>query len=266
MKFIPADEAIDMMLSKMNHEEKLDYLKAAWDYDYKKMNGIHSKYGLSFPIHISELMSDDEAKELAGEMLKSPVTDDDIISSMLNEFVPERKSKVSLDDSVSILNELHRLDSNFNSFNAANHYLSVSLGDDAFTVLKAYLCADVAGCDNLKSDLIKLYTKIIVNSYHAKASSIVSKSKIISEDRSKAKKGKTNRHQSTALAIAGSTWEKYPNASLPGLSAEIYAHLRNKWNDVPVVGTIERWLKESGMNPKSPQKNRDFKLVIGDEE
>lgn len=36
MKFIPADEAIDMMLSKMNHEEKLDYLKAAWDYDYKK--------------------------------------------------------------------------------------------------------------------------------------------------------------------------------------------------------------------------------------
>lgn len=59
-----------------------------------------------------------------------------------------------------------------------------------FTVLKAYLCADVAGCDNLKSDLIKLYTKIIVNSYHAKASSIVSKSKIISEDRSKAKKGK----------------------------------------------------------------------------
>lgn len=49
--------------------------------------------------------------------------------------------------------------------------------------------------------------------------------KIISADRSKAKKGKTNRHQSVALEIATRTWEKYPNASLAGLSQEIYTHL-----------------------------------------
>lgn len=85
--------------------------------------------------------------------------------------------------------------------------------------------------------------------------------KIISADRSKAKKGKTNRHQSVALEIATRTWEKYPNASLAGLSQEIYTHLRIKWNDVPVVGTIEKWLKESGRNPDVKPKNRAFKIV-----
>ncbi|HDZ0391585.1 TPA: hypothetical protein RRS91_003565, partial [Klebsiella pneumoniae] len=95
-----------------------------------------------------------------------------------------------------------------------------------------------------------------------KASIITERKKVISEDRSKAKKGKTNKHQSAALAIARKTWEQYPTASLAGLSEEIYSYLRNKYNGVPVAGTVKIWLKESGLNPNVKPKNREFKLVI----
>lgn len=266
MKFIPENEAIDIMLSRMNSEDKSEYLKALCDIDYAKLNVIHSKYGFALPVPVNELMNDDDAKKIASTMEKSPVIDDDIISAMFDGFIPKRMCETSHDDSVSILNKLHELDANFCSNNAANSYLSQSLGNDTLIVLKAYFCADVSGCDNLKRDLFKLYTKMIVNSYHSKASAIFTKSKIISEDRSKAKKGKTNRHQSAALAIACSTWAKYPNASLAGLTEEIYAHLHRKWNDLPVAGTIKKWLQDSGMNPDFKPKNRKFKLVVKGEQ
>lgn len=81
-------------------------------------------------------------------------------------------------------------------------------------------------------------------------------------EKSKAKKGKTNRHHSEVLSIAGETWRKYPNASLAGVSEEIYTHLRSKWNDVPVSDTVKTWLKDSGLNPDVKPKNRNFKLVL----
>ena len=81
-------------------------------------------------------------------------------------------------------------------------------------------------------------------------------------EKSKAKKGKTNRHHSVVLSIAGETWKKYPNASLAGVSEEIYTHLRSKWNDVPVSDTVKTWLKDSGLNPDVKPKNRNFKLVL----
>lgn len=84
-------------------------------------------------------------------------------------------------------------------------------------------------------------------------------------ERSKAKKGKTNRHHSEVISIAKNTWAKYPNASLAGLSEEIYTHLRSKWNDVPVSDTVKTWLKDSGLNPDVKPKNRQFKLVVNEE-
>ncbi|WP_227525787.1 hypothetical protein [Klebsiella pneumoniae] len=90
--------------------------------------------------------------------------------------------------------------------------------------------------------------------------------KVISEDRSKARKGKTNRHQPTALRIAADTWDKYPHASLAGLSEDIYSYLRKSWKDVPVAGTVEKWLKESGLNPDVKPKNRNFELIISEGE
>ncbi|ECG2981501.1 hypothetical protein EWG90_05970 [Salmonella enterica subsp. enterica serovar Derby] len=89
--------------------------------------------------------------------------------------------------------------------------------------------------------------------------------KIISEDRSKARKGKTNRHYDSALRIAMDTWDKYPNASLAGMTEEIHSHLRSKWNDTPTAETIKSWLKKSNLYPDAKPKNRDFKLVINEE-
>lgn len=87
----------------------------------------------------------------------------------------------------------------------------------------------------------------------------------IKNEKSKAKKGKTNRHHDSALKIAMCTWYKYPNASLAGMTEEIHAHLRSKWNDTPAAETIKSWLKKSNLYPNAKPKNRDFKLVINEE-
>lgn len=80
-----------------------------------------------------------------------------------------------------------------------------------------------------------------------------------------ARKGKTNRHHNNALKIAMNTWDKYPNASLAGVTEEIHAYLRSKWNDTPAAETIKSWLKKSNLYPDAKPKNRDFKLVINEE-
>ncbi|EIF6912228.1 hypothetical protein H4L46_004369, partial [Salmonella enterica] len=84
-------------------------------------------------------------------------------------------------------------------------------------------------------------------------------------EKSKAKKGKTNRHHDSALKIAMDTWGEYPNASLAGMTEEIHAHLRSKWNDTPTAETIKSWLKKSNLYPDAKPKNRDFKLIINEE-
>jgi len=199
--------------------------------------------------------------ELASSFVKKTICD-------MANITP---SKMSLEERLSLSSEIENKDLKVNISVCAGY------GDDfdkkfnsAYSefndILKAAIIFEVLGFNRLADQLRERYAILVSENLLKSVRDIANVKKIISEDRSKAKKGKTNRHKSTALSIACNTWKKYPNASLPGLSAEIYAHLRNKWNDVPVVGTIERWLKESGMNPKSPQKNRDFKLVIGDKE
>lgn len=85
----------------------------------------------------------------------------------------------------------------------------------------------------------------------------------ISEEKSSARKGKCNRHKPKALKIAAHTWSVYPNASLPGMRDEIYAYLRSEWNDCPASGTINDWLRDSGLNPDNGGvKNRKFNLVL----
>ncbi len=84
-------------------------------------------------------------------------------------------------------------------------------------------------------------------------------------EKSKAKKGKTNRHHDSALRIAMDTWGEYPNASLAGMTEEIHAYLRSKWNDTPTAETIKSWLKKSNLYPDAKPKNRDFKLIINEE-
>ncbi|MDE9691476.1 hypothetical protein [Citrobacter portucalensis] len=133
--------------------------------------------------------------------------------------------------------------------------------EESSELIKASCIFEVLGFEQLAKNMRRFYSETLIETMMKGVREEAKAKKIISADRSKAKKGKTNRHQSVALEIATRTWEKYPNASLAGLSQEIYTHLRIKWNDVPVVGTIEKWLKESGLNPDVKPKNRAFKIV-----
>lgn len=134
--------------------------------------------------------------------------------------------------------------------------------EESSELIKASCMFEILGFEQLAKNMRRFYAEMLIETMMKEARQQASAKKIISADRSKAKKGKTNRHQSAALIIASSTWGKYPNASLAGLAQEIYTHLRTKWKDVPVVGTIEKWLKESGLNPDVKPKNRSFKIVI----
>ncbi|ELN2734860.1 hypothetical protein [Pluralibacter gergoviae] len=265
MKFITAENAIDVMIKNMNHDEKKEYLNMLMARDYKKLDSIHRQHGFLFPIPIDGLMSNDEAEKIAEGMIKSSVTSDDIVATIFKDFPYDNLNRVSVRSPDEILKELHHIDVKSVPSEPMNSFLSQSLGDDTFTVMKAYMCANISGCENLKKDLLKLYTKMLLTSYHSKAITIADKKVIISEDRSKAKKGKTNKHHTEALKIAGDTWAAYPNASLAGVAEEVYSYLHNKYNGVPSADTVKTWLKDSGLNPDVKPKNRQFKLVVNGE-
>lgn len=131
-------------------------------------------------------------------------------------------------------------------------------------ILKSAAILEVMGFERLAVQMRRRYAELFIETLMSGVREEAYTKKIISEDRSKAKKGKTNKHHTEALRIAKDTWDKYPNASLAGLTEEIYAHLHRKWNDLPVAGTIKTWLQDSGMNPDVKPKNRNFKLVVKD--
>lgn len=133
-------------------------------------------------------------------------------------------------------------------------------------LLKSAAILEVLGFERLAVQMRRRYAELFIETLMSGVREEAYAKKIISEDRSKAKKGKTNKHHTEALRIAEDTWAKYPNASLAGLTEEIYAHLHRKWNDLPVAGTIKKWLQDSGMNPYFKPKNRKFKLVVKGEQ
>ncbi|MBA0208184.1 hypothetical protein [Pectobacterium brasiliense] len=137
---------------------------------------------------------------------------------------------------------------------------------DMSDMLKASAILEVMGFERLANQMRKRYGEMFVETLMGSLRQIEHAKKVISEDRSKARRGKTNRHYVTALKIAADTWARYPHASLAGLSEDIYSYLRKSWKDVPVAGTVEKWLKESGLNPDVKPKNRNFELIISEGE
>ncbi|MBS3890248.1 hypothetical protein [Serratia marcescens] len=79
---------------------------------------------------------------------------------------------------------------------------------------------------------------------------------------SKGGKGRTSRHKDIALQIAEKTWHETPGASMASLSKKIHAYLDRKHTDVPETETIEKWLKDSGLNPNISPKVRNYDLVV----
>lgn len=126
----------------------------------------------------------------------------------------------------------------------------------------AFMLFEANGCPQLAKRMLVVMSMLSTMSESAdKYVEVVRRA-----EKSKARKGKTNRHNAEALGIAKDTWSTYPNASVTGMAEEIYFHLRKSWTnkDLPKISTIERWLTDSGLIPNVEPKNRnrDFKLII----
>ncbi|WP_420065041.1 hypothetical protein [Pectobacterium colocasium] len=257
---------------KMSDDDKLNFYQAIIDRDKESESEILKKYNYAAVTPVENIMSDEDAEALANSLLKD---DNGVFNEINNIFESsskkhwsniERMNTLSLDQHEKILNHARELQSSFNSKEHINDVLHAIYGENAATIVKAAIIADLIGCLDLRNDLMVLFISMIENAHNSKAMDIFKKKKVISEDRSSAKKGKTNRHHDTAIKIASDTWGKYPNASLAGLSEDISSHLKKVWKDVPVAGTVEKWLKDSGLNPDVKPKNRNYELIITDGE
>lgn len=254
--------------SKMSEEDRIAFYQAILDGDKKLEREILKKYNYTIIMPVESIMSDEEAEALANSLLKD---EKGVFNEINNIFKSaskkywsnaERLNTLPLDQHEEILSHARELQTSFNSKEYVNAVLHGTYGENATTIVKAAIISDLIGCLDLRNDLMVLFSSMVENAHNSKAMDIFKKKKVISEDRSLAKKGKTNRHHATAIKIAANTWGKYPNASLAGLSEDISAHLRKAWKDVPVAGTVEKWLKDSGLNPAVKPKNRNYELII----
>ena len=254
--------------NKMSQDEKLAFYQAILDVDKNIEREILKKYNYTMVTPVENIMSDEDAEALANSLLKD---EKGVFNEINNLFVSaskkywsnaERLSDLPLEQHDKILNHVRELQTSFNSKEHVNSVLHGIYGENAATIVKAAIIADLIGCLDLRNDLMVVFGSMVESAHNSKAMDIFKKKKVISEDRSSAKKGKTNRHHAAAIKIAADTWSKYPNASLAGLSEDISAHLRKSWKDVPVAGTVEKWLKDSGLNPAVKPKNRNYELII----
>ncbi|HGY1290195.1 TPA: hypothetical protein ACNUZJ_004989 [Raoultella ornithinolytica] len=254
--------------NKMSQDDKLAFYQAILDVDKNIEREILKKYNYTMVTPVENIMSDEDAEALANSLLKD---EKGVFNEINNLFVSaskkywsnaERLSDLPLEQHDKILNHVRELQTSFNSKEHVNSVLHGIYGENAATIVKAAIIADLIGCLDLRNDLMVVFGSMVESAHNSKAMDIFKKKKVISEDRSSAKKGKTNRHHAAAIKIAADTWSKYPNASLAGLSEDISAHLRKSWKDVPIAGTVEKWLKDSGLNPAVKPKNRNYELII----
>lgn len=256
---------------EMSDEDRIALMQSILDGDKKTECEVLKKYNYAIVTPVENIMSDEEANALANSILKnerdSIIQINDLFESASKEYWSneERMNNMPLNQHEKILNHARELQTAFNSKENINAVLYGIYGENAATIVKAAIIADLIGCLDLRNDLMVLFNSMVEKAHNSKAMDIIKKKNIISEDRRLAKKGKTNRHHAKAIRIAADTWGKYPNASLAGLSADIAAHLKHDWKDAPVAGTVERWLKDSGLNPAVKPKNRSYELIISEE-
>jgi hypothetical protein len=131
-------------------------------------------------------------------------------------------------------------------------------------LIKSATIHEVFGLEQLAKQMRQRFAELFIETLMVDVRRKADAKKVISEDRRKARVGKTNRHKEIVLKIAEDTWSAYPYASAAGVKEEIHAYLRGKWKDCPVVDTVKLWIRESGLDPKIKPKNRDFKLVINE--
>lgn len=252
------------LIDKMSEEDKNKFYEASVNGDDNKRNALAKKYGYAYIPYIGDLFD----KSLSDDIVKLKLNFFDKIKDEFKELPGKddvRECDIPIDNYKDLIEEVRNRENYFNSNNNSIQMAEAFLGGDITILIKSAVIMDIIGCMQLKKYLTRLYSKAILNAAFSNIAMAQAKSDLISEDRSKAKKGKTNRHHDSALKIAMNTWDKYPNASLAGMTEEIHAHLRSKWNDTPTAETIKSWLKKSNLYPDAKPKNRDFKLIINEE-
>lgn len=252
------------LIDKMSEEDKISFYESSVNGDFNKAHMLAKKYGYTYISYIGELFDE----RLSDNIVKLNPKFADKLKEDFNKGPKKdnlRYCKIPMDNYKDLIEEARRRENYFNSGNLSMQIYDAFLGEDISMLMRSAVIMDVIGCMQLSKYLNELSSKMMLNTVLANVSMAQAKKEIIRQDRSNAKKGKTNRHHDSALRIAMDTWDKYPNASLAGVTEEIHAHLRSKWNDTPTAETIKSWLKKSNLYPDAKPKNRDFKLVINEE-
>ncbi|EAA5439399.1 hypothetical protein B6440_13565 [Salmonella enterica] len=252
------------LTNKMTEEDKISFHEACVYGDDKKRDVLSKKYGYMYIPYVGDLFD----KDLSDNIVKLNLKFADKLKEDFNKEPKKdnlRYCKIPIDNYKDLIEEARSRENYFNSGNRSMQIYDAFLGEDISMLMRSAVIMDIIGCMQLKKYLTELSSKMMLNTVLANISMAQAKKDIISQDRSNAKKGKTNRHHDSALRIAMYTWGEYPNASLAGMTEEIHAHLRSKWNDTPTAETIKSWLKKSNLYPDAKPKNRDFKLVINEE-
>lgn len=257
-------DSFSAALSRLSEADHLAVNEAMQNLDVDGVSKILAKSGY---VHLScpEEISDSFADKLADSLLFNKVSYEDFIKSdgCENLYMKRgvRESLVSLDDLEGVISKV-KLHNEF--------YLSgkCDFFEDAFfkgsaSLINSIHIMDTLGFLSLRDDLLSVCCNSGVIEYTQKVKTAYDKKLVIKEDRSKAKKGKRNKHYDSVISIAKKTWDVYPNASVSGMGEEIWMHLRKDWKDIPVLGTVQGWLKNSGLVPNvdSKKRNRNFKLV-----
>ncbi|EAQ6246909.1 hypothetical protein R3P88_002000 [Salmonella enterica] len=252
------------LIDKMSEDDKISFYESSVNGDFNKANILAKKYGYTYITYIGDLFDKGLSDSIAKLNLK-------IFDKIKKEFEKKsekdsvRECKIPIDSYKDLIEEARSRENYFNSGNLSMQIYDAFLGEDISILMRSAVIMDIIGCMHLKKYLTELSSKMAFDIVFANIAMAQAKKDIISKDRSNAKKGKTNRHHDSALKIAMYTWGEYPNASLAGMTEEIHAHLRSKWNDAPTAETIKSWLKKSNLYPDAKPKNRDFKLVINEE-
>lgn len=252
------------LTDKMTEEDKISFYEACVYGDDKKRDFLSKKYGYMYIPYVGDLFD----KNLSDSIVKLNLK---ILDKIKEDFEKEsekdsiRECKIPIDNYKDLIEEARNRENYLNSGNLTMQIYDAFLGEDISILMRSAVIMDVIGCMQLKKYLTELSSKMAFDTVFANIAMAQEKKETISQDRSNAKKGKTNRHHDSALRIAMDTWDKYPNASLAGMTEEIHAHLHSKWNDTPTAETIKAWLKKSNLYPDAKPKNRNFTLIINEE-
>lgn len=260
------------LTSLMSEEDEIAIYEASMRKDDDKVNALAKKYGFVFVKTVEGARDDERIEKVAASLVKNGIEKFHKIKRELSDATAkhysamDRMSTIPLDDFEKLVNEARGLERSFYARADLNSIFDAINGENANLITKVAIIMDVIGCLSLRNDLLVFHEKLISQAASKYIIEEYNKKKVISDEKSKARKGKTNRHHDEVLIIAKDTWVEYPNASIKGLAEEIYFHLRKSWvnNDLPKISTIETWLKASDFLPEvdSKDRNRNFKLIV----